>query len=188
MYLIEYVKEDLDYEAYEQRDEYFKLGYVESEELAREICNTYGINFEYTKQDVYDSAQEFFKDHVKWENTIYLTVDMKKEEVKFEMSSYPSYEDEVYKKNHYQVDISGRHAIIINVAFNTDDKPKNIQQDSIRYFAKYLFRSGITDKKKFAEPFLNLLVDEINKQFNANVSIRERTKLKSFGSGEYDLE
>lgn len=186
MYLIEYVKEDLDYEAYEQRNEYFKLGYVESEELAREICNTYGINFEYTKQDVYDSAQEFFKNHVKWETSIHINIDFYRKEIEFNIYSNPDYEEEIIHYPTYQFDLSGRNKIGMSITFKTDVEVTKFDENSIRFTMKHVFKSEEKfDKSKIGETVFKLFVDEINKQFDANVAIGERAKLKSFGSGEY---
>lgn len=180
MYLIQYVKYDNDYEAFEQRDEYFDLGFVRTEEEAKEICNRYDINFEYRECDMYDTPEQFFEDHIKWCNTIHLTIGLDTKSIDIDVYSNPDYTYEVYRQPHYQIDTSGRNIVSVSISFNTDNEIDKFNKDTINFVLKHLFQSDQKINKKIvAEEVLKLFVNEVNKQYNLSLELKD--KIRDYG-------
>lgn len=177
MYLIEHVRVDYDYNNYETEETRTPITVVESGELAEEICTRYGLDLECSEVDIHDNAEDFFRDYVRWSNTIHITLSLKDQDVEFEIYSNPNYVGDFYRTNHYQVDTSRRSILSVSVKFNTNEEVESFNEDRLRYFIRHVFASGETDKKKIARGLMMLLIDEINEQFNQELELSENFTL-----------
>lgn len=171
MYLIEHVRVDYDYNNYETEETRIPVTVVESEELAEEICTRYGLDLECSEVDMHDNAEDFFRDYVRWSNTIHITLSLKDRDVKFEIYSNPNYVGDFYRTNYYQVDTSRRSILSISVKFNTNEEVESFNEDKLRYFIRNVFASGETNEKKIARGLMKLFVDEVNTQYNQKLDL-----------------
>lgn len=179
-YLIQHVTDNYSYDDYSIEREYKEIGYVETEELARKICNTYGLGFEYKELKLYNNVTEIFKEYVRWENALHLTLCLKTKEVNFEVYSNPDYIEEVCGLSYYRSDLSGRNQISLSIHFNTEEEITKFNEDVMKYFIKHIFASGETDKTKTAKSLLSCFADEVKSQYNINLYLP-----KDFGLQEY---
>lgn len=177
MYLIEYVRVEYGYDDYEKEETRIPLTVVESEELAKEICNEYDLDLEYSNVDIHNSSEDFFRDYVRWTNTIHITLSLKNQDAEFEIYSNPDYIGDFYNTNHYQVDTTHRSILSVSIKFNTNEEVKSFNEDKAKYFIKHVFASGETDKKKIARGLMMLFIDEINEQFNQELELSENFTL-----------
>ncbi len=179
MYLIRYVDYGYDYDMNEQY-EYINLGLVHTEEEAKEICNTYNINFKYVKCDVYDTPDQFFGDNIKWSNTIHLTIELNTKTIDVDLYSNPDYKTEVYRKAHYQIDTSGRNLISISIAFNSDEEIRDFNKNTINFVLKHLCESSQKiNKQIIAKEILKLFISEVNKQYDQELELQK--EIRDFG-------
>lgn len=177
MYLIEYVRVEYDYNDYDKEEIRTPLTIVKSEKLAKEICTEYGLDLEYSEVDTHDSSEDFFRDYVRWTNTIHITLNLKTQKAEFEIYNNPNYIGDFYNTNHYQVNTTHRNLLSVSIKFNTNEEVKSFNEDKAKYFIKHIFASGETDKKKIARGLMRLFVDEVNIQYNQKLDLGEYVAL-----------